>query len=107
VRLAWYPSPPKWSNAWLEAIHAAERDPLHRDAEAHYATTSDAEIAAAWALVAKPPATIAGAAALAAYAPEYKSIMQLPDKPEEWLLALLASVRSTASAEAATREQVT
>lgn len=50
--------------------------------------------------MAEPPRTIAAAAALAAYAPEYKSIMPLPDKPEEWLLALLASVGSTLRAEA-------
>lgn len=93
-------SPENGSTAWYEAIHAAERDPLYMDAEALLDKTSDAEIAAAWALVAEPPTTIAGAAALAAYASEYKSIIQLPDKPEEWLMALLASVHSTLSAEA-------
>ena len=99
-RMAAAGSPENGSAAWYEAIHAADRDPLYMDAEALVDKTSDAEIAAAWALVAEPPATIAGAAALAAYPPEYKSTMLLPDKPEEWLLALLASINSALSAEA-------
>jgi hypothetical protein len=93
-------SPPKGSQRWHETTDAANRDPQYVDADAMIDKTSEAEIAAAWALVAERPATIADAAALAAYAPEYKSIIQLPDDAEEWLLALLASVHSTLRAEA-------
>jgi hypothetical protein len=90
-------SPEECSDRWYGAIKAANRDPRYVDAKAVCDKTSAAEVAAAWALVAEPPATIAGAAALAGYVPEYESVLSLPDDPDEWLRALLASVHSALS----------
>jgi hypothetical protein len=96
-------SPANQSDRWYEAIHAADRDPQYVKAEAVTAKSSDAEIDAAWALVAEPPATIAGAGALAAYALEYKGDYSWPDqddRSDDFAGALLRSLSGALSARA-------
>ncbi len=75
----------------------AEVEPEDRWLEA----SANAEIDAAWGLVAKPPTTLAGAAALAAYTLEYKlSDLSFPDTSGDFAAALLRSLHSAMIGEA-------
>jgi hypothetical protein len=102
-RMAAAGSPEKCSDLWYEAIHAANRDPRYVNAKAASIETGGAEIDTAWGLVAEPLATIAGAAALAAYALEHKSSdLSWPDNEEEegaddFAAALLRALNVTLS----------
>jgi hypothetical protein len=79
------------------------RDPRYVNAKAASIETGGAEIDTAWGLVAEPLATIAGAAALAAYALEHKSSdLSWPDNEEEegaddFAAALLRALNVTLS----------
>ena len=82
------------------AVYAAHIAGVEADLDDHWhEASSNAEIGAAMALVADPPTTLAGAAALTAYALEYKlSDLSWPDTgPDDFAAALLRSLNSTLS----------
>jgi hypothetical protein len=89
---------------WFDAVHATDCDPRYAEAKEKSCETSDAEIEAAWELVAEPPTTIAGAAALAAYALEYHRDYLWPNDENrdtgDFAAALLRSLHSTLRGEA-------
>jgi hypothetical protein len=103
-------SPEKCSDRWYKALDAATHDPQYLGAKETCNKSSEAESAAAWALIGEPAVTVAGAAALAAYALEYKlSDISWPPNPDheegqegrgefdDYATALLRSLKSTLS----------
>jgi hypothetical protein len=68
----------------MKAVLGKDDDPRWVNAEEITSETSQAEIDAAWGLVDEPPTTIAGAAALVAYALANKlsDISWPPDRPK-------------------------
>jgi hypothetical protein len=97
-------SPAKCSDQWFDAVRAIDCDPRYAEAKEKSCETSDAEIEAAWQLVAEPPTTIAGAAALVAYALGYHRDYLWPDDKEDshndFAVALLRSLHSALRGEA-------